>query len=139
MLGVALGRSGMKSISGGFSTGLIPGFSIGRNWQTEDDVADRLTEVIRQLEGLLNQASAEGGFMTDAVLFTAGEAGEIAASSLVPQAFHGPNVPTPVLTVRPDLQDAVFMRQHALAFLHYPGADEHDPSAVSYGRSMPHY
>ncbi len=127
MLGVALGRSGMKSISGGFSTGLVPGFSIGRSWQTEDDVAERLTEVIRQLEGLLNQASAEGGFMTDAVLFTAGEAGEIAASSLVPQAFHGPNVPTPVLTVRPDWQDAVFMRQHALAFLHYPGADEHDP------------
>lgn len=126
-LGTALSRSGMRGFTGGFSTGLIPGVSIGRSWQTEDDVADRLTEVIRQLEGLLNQASAEGGFMTDAVLFTASEAGEAAAGSLVPQAFHGPNVPTPVLTVRPEWTDADFIRQHALAFLHYPGVDAHDP------------
>ena len=100
-LGVALSRSGAQAVSGGFSTGLVPSVSINRTWQTEDDVADRATEVLRQLEALLNAASAEGGFMTSALLFTASEAGATAAEALVPQAFHGPNVPTPVLTVRP--------------------------------------
>ena len=99
--GQLFGRTGMQGFMGGFSTGLIPGVSLNRSWQTEDDVADRLTEVLRQLEGLLNQASAEGGFMTDATLITATERGAMAAEALVPQAFHGVNVPTPVLTIKP--------------------------------------
>jgi hypothetical protein len=115
MRGLALGRSGYTGFSGGFSAGLIPGVSIGRSWQVEDDVADRLTEVLRGLEGLLNQASAEGGFLTDAYLFTASDRGSKAAAALIPQAFHGPNVPTPVLTV-PGGDDADLLRTRALAF-----------------------
>ena len=49
--------------------------------------------------------------MTTALLL-ASEAGERAAQALVPQAFHGPNVPTPVLTVPGD----PLLRDHALAF-----------------------
>ncbi|MDP2660052.1 MAG: hypothetical protein Q8R28_04925 [Dehalococcoidia bacterium] len=89
----------------------MPGLIIGRSWQTEDDTAIRLTEIARGLESLLNQASMEGGFLTTALLFV-GERGERAAASLVPQAFHGPNVPTPVLTVPGDEN----LRLHALAF-----------------------
>ncbi len=113
--GVADGRSvavgGGRTFAGGLSGGIIPGFSISRGWQTEDDLAQRLTEVTRGLESLLNQASIEGGFMTTALLFT-GERGERAAESLVPQSFHGPNVPTPVLTVPGDES----LRTNALAF-----------------------
>ena len=101
----------------GVSGGLMPGVSVGRSYQTEDDTAIRLTEILRGLEGLLNQASAEGGFMTDALLFTEDDEGAAAAESLVPQAFHGPGVPTPVLTITPDVQDEEQLRLHALAFL----------------------
>ena len=100
-----------QGLSGGFSAGLVPGMSLSRNWQTEDDVAIRLTEVARGLESLLNTASHEGGFMTTALLL-ASDAGERAAQALVPQAFHGPGVPTPVLTVPGDPT----LRDHALAF-----------------------
>lgn len=126
-LGVAIGRSGMQGLSGGFSAGLMPNVSLGRSWQTEDDVADRVTEVLRQFEALLNVASGEGGFMTDALLFTASETGIKAAEALVPQAFHGPNVPTPVLTVRPESSDAGLLREHAWAFLPYGAPDPGDP------------
>jgi hypothetical protein len=100
------------------STGLIPGISLHRSWQLEDDVAERLTEILRQVQGVVNMASQEGGFMTDARLFTATEAGAAAAEALVAQAFHGPNVPTPVLTVRPqDAGEEALIRDHASAFL----------------------
>ena len=100
-----------QGVSGGLSAGIVPGVSISRSWQTEDDVAIRLTEVTRGLESLLNTASVEGGFLTTALLL-ASDAGERAAQALAPQAFHGPNVPTPVLTV----PGAPYLRDHALAF-----------------------
>ncbi len=109
--GQALALAASHNFAGGFSAGIVPGLSIGRSWQTEDDTAIRLTEIARGLESLLNQASMEGGFLTTALLFV-GERGERAAASLVPQAFHGPNVPTPVLTVPGDAN----LRLHALAF-----------------------
>ncbi len=108
------GRTGGEGFAGAFSSGLVPGVSISRTWEVEDDVAERLTEILRGLEALLNRASAEGGFMTDAYLFTRTERGRRAAEALVPQAFHGPNVPTPVLTV-PE-EDPRHLRSHALAF-----------------------
>ena len=115
---VSLGRGGAMGISRGLSTGIIPGININRSWQTEDHVADRLTQVLTQLHEMFNAASHEGGFLGEAVLFTASDQGAIAAESLVPQAFHGPNAPTPVLTVSPlgAERDTIF--KHALAF--YP-------------------
>lgn len=100
-----------RGFTGGFSSGLVPGLHIGRGWQTEDDTALRLTEVTRQLTTLLDRASIEGAFMTTALLFT-GLGGQEAAAALVPQAFHGPDVPTPVLT-RPGDAD---LRALALTF-----------------------
>ncbi len=105
-----------RGFTGGFSSGLVPGLHIGRGWQTEDDTALRLTEVTRQLTALLDRASVEGAFMTTALLFT-GQGGQEAAAALVPQAFHGPDVPTPVLTRpgEPALRDLALTFQPSLS------------------------
>lgn len=121
------GLGASQGLAGGFSTGLMPGISINQNWQTEDDVAERLTEVLRNLETLANVASKEGAFMTNAFLFTDTPEGATAAEALVPQAFHGPNVPTPVLTVRPRPEDELPLRTHAFCFAPWRGSDEGDP------------
>ncbi|MBI1296739.1 serine-rich protein, partial [bacterium] len=110
-VGEAIALGAGRGFAGGLSAGLVPGVSLARAWQTEDDVAIRLTEITRGLESLLNQASMEGGFLTSALLFV-GNRGERAAQALIPQAFHGPTMPTPVLTVAGDES----LRQHALAF-----------------------
>jgi hypothetical protein len=110
-------RALATGITGGFSTGLLPALNINRSWQTEDDVADRMTDILRSLEGIANQASAEGGFMTNVWLFTETDAGQVAAQALVPQAFHGPAVPTPVMSVNPVELDIDPLRAHAISFV----------------------
>jgi hypothetical protein len=117
----------MQGLSGGMSTGLMPSININRNWQLEDDVAERLAEVLRRLESLANQASMEGGFMTNAFLFTENEEGRSAADALVPQAFHGSSVPTPVLTVRPAKEDEEELRAHAFTFTPWTELENGDP------------
>ena len=116
-LGKILGRNSTRMLSRGLSTGLSPGISLNRSWQTEDDLAILLTNVLRQVEGQLDMAAAEGGFLGEAVLLTASERGAKASQSLVPQAFHGPHSPTPVLTVTPEGEESDLLRHHALAFL----------------------
>ena len=114
----SVSRMGSQAYIAGMSTGLVPGISLNRSWQLEDDVAERLTEVLRQVQGVVNMASQEGGFMTDARLFTASNSGALAAEALVPQAFHGPNVPTPVLIIRPQSpEEEALLRRYAFAFL----------------------
>lgn len=120
-------RNLMQGVTGGFSTGLLPGISLNRTWQTEDDVAERLADVLRRLESLVNQASMEGGFMTNAFLFTDTDHGASAADALVPQAFHGSNVPTPVLTIRPAPKDMDELRSHAFSFTPWSETENGDP------------
>ncbi len=121
------GQTFGQGVTGGFSTGLLPGISLNRTWQTEDDVAERLTDVLRRLESLANQASLEGGFMTNAFLFTDTEEGATAADALVLQAFHGPGVPTPVMTLRPDRFDEEDLRSHAFSFTPWSEIEDGDP------------
>jgi len=116
-----------QGLTGGFSTGLLPGISLNRTWQTEDDVAERLTDVLRRLESLVNQASMEGGFMTNAFLFTDTDQGAAAADALIPQAFHGPSVPTPVMTMHPDSLDEDDLRSHAFSFTPWTEIENGDP------------
>ena len=111
-----MGRNTMTGITRGLSTGLMPGINIGRSWQTEDDVAIRLTEILRSVEGQLNIAASEGGFLAEAILLTATDNGAVASEALAPQAFRGPKSPTPVLTVSPQGPDADLLRAQALAF-----------------------
>ena len=126
-LSESLQRSSAQALTGGFSTGLMPSININRSWQTEDDVAEQLTDVLRRLESLVNQASIEGGFMTNAWLFTDSPAGAAAADALIPQAFHGPSVPTPVLTVRPETVDEPDLRAHAFSFTPWSELENGDP------------
>lgn len=125
-VGDAVGRSGSTAVATGMSGGLSPMVSLGRSWQTEDDVAIRLTELLRGLEGQANIASAEGGFMTDVLLFCESKGGSALAATLVPQAFHGENVPRPVMTVQPEPGDSDQLVEHARAFLPYTVADSDD-------------
>jgi hypothetical protein len=117
-------RMAGQGFAAGFSSGLVPGVSVGRSWQLEDDVAGRLAEIMRQFEGLVNQAAAEGGFMTDALLLVDSDEGARAGETLISQAFHGTSVPTPVLTVPAQGPD---LREHILSFLPYTEADPDDP------------
>jgi len=120
-------RMAGEGMLGTFGTGLLPGVNVNRTWQTEDDVAERLTDVLRRLESLVNQASAEGGFMANAFLFTDTEQGAAAGAALVPQAFHGPNVPTPVMTLTPAPADEAQLRAHAFAFAPWSDVEDGDP------------
>ncbi|MCO6451214.1 MAG: serine-rich protein [Caldilineales bacterium] len=106
----AIAFGGGRGFSGSFGGGIIPGFSVGRSWQTEDHTAMRLTEMVNSLQSLLNHASAEGGFLTTAMLLVDAR-GAAAARALVPQAFHGPQMPTPIMTV----SAGEALRPHALA------------------------
>ena len=121
MAGQSAGQAQSRSIAQGWgsslSTGLMPGMNIGRSWQTEDHVADLLTEALGRYRGLVNLAAHEGGFMTDALLLTDSDEGARAAEALAVQSFHGDSVPTPVLTIPPEPGDDEALRTHALAFL----------------------
>ncbi len=125
--GEALSRGGGSIFSGGFSTGIVPSLSLGRSWQTEDWVADQVTQILAGVRSVIDQASAEGGFLTEALLFTDEEGALEASKGLVPQAFHGPNSPTPVLTVVPDPENTSLLRRYGLAFLPYHAPDPQDP------------
>jgi hypothetical protein len=126
-VGTSLGRSGGQGFSSGFSTGLIPSLSLHRTWRTENDAARRATEVLHQVESLFNKASAEGGFMTTAMLFTASKGGVALAEALTGPAFHGTDVPTPVMTVQPAPEDIAILRAHSLAFLPHHQVEPGDP------------
>lgn len=114
--GMVQGVASSRVWGAGLSTGLVPGVSISRAWQTEDEVAIRLTELMRQLLNVLDRAAAEGGFLTNAALFLEDSEAAGAAAAAVAQAFHGPDVPTPVLTLPPDPDDEHAIRTHAAAF-----------------------
>jgi hypothetical protein len=126
-----LGRSvmGGETLGAGLTLGVAPGISVNRTYQVEDDLADRLTEVMRGFEGLLNAASHGGGFITSAYLITESEPGAQAAAALVSEAFYGDSTPTPVMTVAPaeDEQEAVMEAVRALVPYAKPAGDPGDP------------
>ncbi|MBN1977202.1 MAG: serine-rich protein [Anaerolineae bacterium] len=109
------GRSGGEVFGGTVSRGIVPGVNLSRSWMTEDDVADRVTEVLRGLERVLDAASAEGGFMTQAAIFVEDGQAEKLAAAAVGQAYYGLNTPTPVCAMPVPDEDADDVRQHALA------------------------
>jgi hypothetical protein len=109
------GRSGGEIFGGTISRGIVPGVNLNRSWMTEDDVADRVTEVLRGLERVLDAASAEGGFMTQAAIFVEDGQAEKLAAAAVGQAYYGLNTPTPVCAMPVPDEDADDVRQHALA------------------------
>ncbi|MBI9045820.1 MAG: serine-rich protein [Anaerolineaceae bacterium] len=118
-----------KSIGAGLSMGVAPSFNVGQTWQTEDDIAVHLTELMRELSSMMKLAAQSGGFATNSLLFTRKKEAIGKASALIPQAFHGVNVPTPVMTVVPEPEDLNELSRHALAFKPYltTGGIPNDP------------
>ncbi len=108
---MSVAHAGTRSYLGGLGAGIVPGIAINRSWQSEDDVAIRLTEISRQLVSVLNEASLSGGFYTTATL-AVDDDGLKPAMALVTQSFHGSNMPTPVQPVVGDHA----LRPYMLAF-----------------------
>jgi hypothetical protein len=114
---VAQARTYALSEMASFSVGGVPSVSLSKSFQWEDDVAIRLTELLRQQELLLDQMSKEGGYLTDVYVLTRTQDGKRAAQALVPQAFHGVDeVVTPVLTRELDRAEERHLRLHAACF-----------------------
>jgi len=114
---VAQARTYALSEMASFSVGGVPSVSLSKSFQWEDDVAIRLTELLRQQEVLLDQMSKEGGYLTDVYVLTRTQDGKRAAQALVPQAFHGVDeVVTPVLTRELSPDEEGHLRLHAACF-----------------------
>lgn len=114
---VAQARTYALSEMASFSVGGVPSVSLSKTFQWEDDVAIRLTELLRQQEVLLDQMSKEGGYLTDVYVLTRTQSGKRAAQALVPQAFHGVDeVVTPVLTRELSPDEEGHLRLHAACF-----------------------
>ena len=90
-----MSASHMTGLTRGLHGGLVPGASLSRAWQTEDDVAIRLTNETRKVSNVLYGAVKDGGWMVSAWLLVEQGAAP-AAKALASQAFHGPTVPRPV-------------------------------------------
>lgn len=120
---------GAQTAGAGLTYGLAPAINVNRTWQVEDDVAERLTEILRGFEGLLNTATHSGGFVTSAYLLTDSERAAVAAASLVPEAFYGEGVPTPVLTAEPPEAEKEAVMEAARAFVPFKARtnDPQDP------------
>ena len=128
---VAQARTYALSEMASFSVGGVPSVSLSKSFQWEDDVAIRLTELLRQQEVLLDQMSKEGGYLTDVYVLTRTQGGKRAAQALVPQAFHGVDeVVTPVLTRELSPDEEAHLRLHA-ACLTPCAAEETVPGVMS--------
>jgi hypothetical protein len=112
----ARGVAGSSMAGASLATGLVPSGQLGRSWVVEDVMAQRLTETLQLLVGQCNQASQEGAFWTDAYLLLDSPRGQSAAAALIAQAFHGPAVAQPVMTVACQGADNDHVRTHALTF-----------------------
>jgi hypothetical protein len=91
--------------SGGWSFGLIPTWSVGRSWQVEEDQMDQVARLQRLVEAALERAVAEGAYRASAFLLLRDEDAVKAAEALAVSAFHGADVPTPVIPVRGQCAD----------------------------------
>ena len=127
--GDARSLAGAETLGSGLTYGLSPSINLNRTWQVEDDVAERLTEILRGFEGLLNTATHSGGFVTSAYLVTDSDRAATAAASLVPQAFYGEGTPTPVVTTQPPEEEREAVMEAARAFVPFrqPNGDPQDP------------
>ncbi len=82
---------------GGWSFGVVPTWNIGRSWQTEEDQFDQLARLYRLVESQLERAAAEGAYRGSTfILLRDGDAMQAVMAAAV-EAFHGADVPTPVL------------------------------------------
>lgn len=109
--GVSRGQQTAEALSHGWSFGVVPSWSIGRSWQVEEDQFDQVARLYRLVEAQLERATAEGAYRGSVFLLLRDEDALKAAEALAVSAFHGADVPTPVLPARGRCAD-----QHARVF-----------------------
>lgn len=109
--GVSRGQQTAEALSHGWSFGVVPSWSIGRSWQVEEDQFDQVARLYRLVEAQLERATAEGAYRGSVFLLLRDEDALRAAEALAVSAFHGADVPTPVLPARGRCAD-----QHARVF-----------------------
>lgn len=109
--GVMRGQQTAEALSGGWSFGVVPSWNIGRTWQVEEDQFDQVARLYRLVEAQLERATAEGAYRGSVFLLLRDEDALRAAEALAVSAFHGADVPTPVLPARGRCAD-----QHARVF-----------------------
>lgn len=130
--GSATGLSASQAFSGGISSGLAPSINMGETWRTIDKVAVSTTQLMELVDGNLNECAAEGGFLSQVLIFTEDEKSGREASTLIPQAFHGPAVATPVMSRQPETAtDLDILRDQVIAGL--PGAEGPDRDDILAG------
>ncbi len=95
--GVARAQQTSEALSHGWSFGVVPAWSIGRSWQVEEDQIDQVARLERLMEAMLERATAEGAYRASAFLLLRDEDAMKAAAALAVEAFHGADVPTPVI------------------------------------------
>ena len=109
--GVSRGQQTGEAQQAAWSFGVVPAWSIGRTWQTEEDQFDQVARLMRLIEAQLERAVAEGAYRGSAYLLLRDEDAVKAAEALAVSAFHGVDVPVPVLPVAGRCAD-----QHARVF-----------------------
>ncbi|MGC8946005.1 MAG: serine-rich protein [Anaerolineae bacterium] len=83
----------------GWSFGIIPTWNITRSWQVEEDQIDQVARLERLVESMLERGVAEGAYRVSTFLLLRHEDAVKAATALAISAFHGADVPTPVIPV----------------------------------------
>jgi hypothetical protein len=77
------------SAGNGLTVGLAPSFAIHDSYSWQFDPAILITQILRMQQRLLETASKEGAYYTDAYLFPMSQSGKKALMGLVPESFGG--------------------------------------------------
>ncbi len=117
MNGSSLSQMLGRGASSGLAVGVAPSFSINQSYQWQFDPAILVTQILRTQQKLLEVASKEGAFYTDAYAFTRSTQGKQAMMGLIPEAFHGTeDVITGVQTRDLTAEEETYILNHAGAF-----------------------
>ena len=115
--GTAVSQMVGRGASSGLAVGVAPSFSLNQSYQWQFDPAILVTQVLRTQQRLLEGASKEGAFYTDAYAFTRSSQGKQAMMGLIPESFHGTeDVVTGVQTRDLTAEEERYILNHAGVF-----------------------
>jgi len=129
-------RNFIQGVSGGMSTGLLPGISINRSWQTEAMWPSAWPMFAPP--GIACQSGFDGGRIHDQRLsIHRTQQGSAAAAALVPQPSRIKRTHA-CLTIQPLQADEAELRAHAFTFTPWTELEDGDPFSGNCGHAMPH-
>jgi len=112
---------------------MVPSWSISRAWNVEEDQIDQLARLLRLVEAQLERAAAEGAYRGCAYLLVRDEEALRAAAALGVEAFHGADVPTPVLPVPASLRSCLYDHARRLQACRCPDPSGHPLGGTALG------